>query len=871
MKPPPKILRWLLDQFCPSNRPDIKGDFLELYDYRVEASGRFKANVKFLFDSATVVPLKFIIKEKLNATRPMFMLTTYLKIAGRNLVKNKLNSAINLIGLSVSLTACILITLFIKDELSFDKHFQDRDRIFRIAGNYHSDGGGKQGSANTSYLLQPMLVENLSGIDQITRIDFQSAMVTINGNKQYMESEIIYADSTFFTIFSLIFIRGNHLSALNDPNSVVLDQLTAQKYFGEENAIGKSIDVKGKVFIVTGVIKEFPPHSHFTGRIILPMSGVVQWYQDWVLNNLTGRRHYTYIKVNNNFDQAEFESSLNKLITTYWPGDVAPNLFLQPIASIHLKSDLQGEIRTNGSETTVFTFAITAIVILLLAGINYINLTLASSLQRSKEVGIKKVLGSSTLMQMSQFQIESFLVVIISVLLAILFTKLSIPMFNQLSGKLFEFNLLLDPIMGIGILLIIIMVGLLAGGFPAFILLRMRTINMLSGKLQLKTSNFHFRNMLIVFQFSISIALIASTLLVMDQINFIRNKNLGIDPEQLVIIPFQTSEISQRYEVLKAEILLNPSVLAVSGSNNKVTKEVSTWRPYVTNWTKEDVSIPSVTVAHDFFETMGAQILEGRSFSQEYQTDVTSAYVLNEAAVKLLGLKDPVGQGLFGFTFTGSKWFEKNAHIIGVVKDFHFASLHVSVQPTVFSLASDKTEALDWMEVRIASNNIRETIESLESKWAKHAPERPFQFEFMNDELQRHYQAEDRFMKIFSTFSMLSILLGGMGLFGLTAFMTKRRTKEIGIRKIMGASTRKLVHILSIDFLKLVITANLIGWPIAYYFMNNWLQHFAYQITISSWIFLCTGFAVVMIAFLAILYHSLKVSRANPIEALRYE
>lgn len=871
MKTPPKILTWLLDVFCPLNRPDLKGDFLELYEYRVEQLGRFQANKKFLSDILSVIPLKFIIEEKIKSETPVPMFATNLKIARRNLVKNKVYALINLIGLSVSLTACILITLFVRDELSFDTHFKEKERIFRIAAKYDHGGDSQAILATTSYLVQPMMEGNLAGIDYMSRIDFNSEMITIDGDKQFLETEIIFADSTFFDIFSLPFASGDPSTALDDPGSVVLDKPTAQKYFGTANSIGKSIELKGKQFTVTGVMEEFQPNSHFTCRIIFPMSGVVHWYPDWVLTNITGTNLYTYLKSEVNFNQAEFETRFNKLVASRWGGDNPPEFFLQPLTSIHLKSNLRDEIGINGSETDIYIFSITALVILALACINYVNLSMAGSLQRSKEVGMKKVLGSTTRMQISQFQTESLLVVMMSAILALIFAKLSMPLFNSLSGKMLEFDLFYDLPIGIGLLFVIVMIGLMAGSFPALTLLRMGTLGMLSGNLKFKGGKSYFRNGLIIFQFAISITLIASTVIVMDQISFIRKKNLGIDPEQLVMIPFQTAEISKKYELFKAEMLKNPMILSVSGSNNKVTSSVSSWRNYIADPAKGNVMIPTVTVAHDFFETMGAEILDGRSFSRDYPSDFTKSYIINESAVKFLGLDKPVGAFMFGVAFNGSKWSEINAHIIGVVKDFHFASLHTKMGPVVFSLASEITEPLNWMEVKIANENVRETIESLKQTWVKIAPERPFQFEFMDDELQKNYQAEDQFMKIFFTFSILSILLGGLGLFGLTAFMTKRRTKEIGIRKIIGASTLRLVGILSTDFLKLVMLANLIGWPIAWYLMNNWLRNFAYQTTISLLVFLGTGLAALIIAFMAILYHSLKVSRANPVKALRYE
>ncbi len=705
----------------------------------------------------------------------------------------------------------------------------------------------------------------------MVRVDFQYEMITINGKDKYMQDYIVYADSTFFDIFSLPFVTGDPATALDDPSSLVLDQSTGEKYFGREDPMGKSVELNGKLFKVSGVMKPFPPNSHFTCKIIFPMSGVVQWFPDWVLHNYSGTNMYTYFKAGKDLNRSEAEGAINELVKKQWGQDKHPTLFLQQVTSIHLKSNLnKGEIEANGSETTVYIFSTAALIILILACINYINLSMAGSLQRIKEVSMKRIFGSTTRMQLAQFQTESLLVVCISAVLAVIIAILAMPFFNLVSGKSLEINLLSNLGIGLGLAGLIVIIGLIAGSFPALTLLKMGTVSVLSGKLSLKSKSY-FRSFLITFQFTISIAFIASTLIVIEQIRFIRNKDLGVDPEHLVMIPFQSQDIADKYEVMKDEMKRNASVLAVSATSNKVTHGIAGWRPYKIEGEKDQITIPSLAVSYDFFESMGASMSDGRSFSKDFPSDLKKSYIINESAAKFLKREKPVGSRLFGYTFTGSKWFEKDATIIGVVKDSHFASLHSAVGPMVFSLVSESTEGYLWMQVRIANGRPRETIQFLEGVWKKMAPDLPFQFEFMDDEIQKNYTAEDRFLKIFVSFSLLSILLGGLGLFGLTAFMTKRRTKEIGIRKVVGASTTRLIQVLSIDFIKLVLIANLIGWPVAYYFMEKWLQNFAYHTSISVWIFLLTGVGAVTIALLAILHHSLKVSLANPVKALKYE
>lgn len=788
-----------------------------------------------------------------------------LRIAIRNLARNKIHTFIHITGLSVSLMVCILIALFVRDEYRFDKHFPNGDHVYRIAGNYGSD---RDLAANTTYLLQPLIADDLPGVDAMCRVGFSAQLVTVEKN-EFMEYGVVYADSSFFRVFQMPFVQGSSATALNEPGNIVLDEETALRYFGTNDVLGRAITIRGKSFVVSGVMETWSSNSHFFAKIILPMSGIVAWLPDWVKDNRTGRNMYTYFR-SDHFDQKKFESSINSVIAAHWTGDMVPRYFAQPLQSIHLHSHLQGEIETNGDATTVNIFITAALIILTLACVNYINLTTAGSFQRSKEFGVKKILGSSTSAQLGQFLTESLLVVSVSTVIAGIGAASAMPVFTQLTGKSLVFNPFLDGTVAVGLIVAALIISLLAGILPAILLVRTKPMNLLARKLEFNSGKQYLRNGLIVFQFAISATLIASTLIVIDQMKFMRTKDLGVKTERLVIVPLQTPEIASRFEVLKAELLRNANVVSVTGSNNKVTQPVTTSRPYVLDWKKEDVGIPSVTVSYDFFETMGARMVAGRSFSKEVQSDLKGAYIINESAAKLLAMSEPVGNKLFGFTFTGSKWFEKSGTIIGVVKDFHFASLHTEIVPTIFSLASETTESLDWMEIRI-SCDAEKILPYLASTWAKIAPERSFNFEFMEDNLKEHYQAEAIFLKLFSMFAVLSILIGSLGLFGIITFMTVRRTKEIGIRKVLGGSVPEIISLLSRNFLVMVFLANLIAWPLAYYFMSNWLKTFAYQTTISFMIFVLTGAGALLIAYLAIIFPAWRIAQANPVNALRCE
>lgn len=590
-----------------------------------------------------------------------------------------LNTIVNFLGLSLSLTACVLITIYVRYELSFDQHIKDKDRIFRIAGVYGTDERNE--SPYTSYLLQPIVEGEVSGIERMTRLIFTSEVVAVGANR-FEAQEVIFADSSFFDVFGFDIVSGNATKALDDPGSVVLAEPEAIKLFGTADALGKIIEVRGATFVVSAVIRQIPNNTHFTGSIILPMPGVRSWLPDWVLTNITGRSVYTYLKANKDFDKGDFERNLSKLVAARWPVDGPPEFFVQPVGSIHLDSHLEGEIRSNGSRTSVYVFLVTGLVILMLACINYVNLSTAGALQRMRAAGMKRVLGSTRRALFGQFLIESNMMSLTGAACALVLAVLLMPFFNYLSGQHFGLDLIGQPIILVGLPITALLVGCIAGAFPASILAGMGTLSMIYGKFGLKGNTYRLRNGLILFQFAVSVTVIAITLIVAKQFRFMNNKDLGVDPDSVILVRLPTIEIAGRYDVLRTAFLTDPSIVAVSGSNNKVTAIVSTGRPYILDWTKEDVSIPSVTVTHEFFETMKAEIVSGRSFSRDISSDIDEAYVINESAVNMLGPGDAVGKKLFGFTYTGSEWFEKNARVIGVVKDFHFASLHARVQPT---------------------------------------------------------------------------------------------------------------------------------------------------------------------------------------------
>lgn len=798
------------------------------------------------------------------------MLGLHFKLARRNLLSQKLYTAINLVGLAVGLAICTLIGLFIHHELSYDKHFNDYDQIYRIAGEYAQGGDELSRSALTPYLLMPLMSNELGSDIIYTRLDLMQLHVRI-GDLDFWEDHSLAVDSTFFDVFQTSFVAGDPMSALDYPSGIVLDETTAIKYFEAGDYLGKSIEINDKTYQVSGVIEDLPDHTHFEANLFLPMASIRDTYPYWMTNTFGGVSHRTYLKVPGKFDVSHLESSLNEMIAGYMERN-PPNYFFQPLEDIHLTSNLIAEIRTNGSYRTIYIFLATAIVILLLACINFINLSIAGSLTRLKEVGVKKVMGANRKSQLWQFQMEALLLGMLSVLFAVMLVKFSLPTFNEMSGKVISVNTgQYLSIVGLSFLLVGL-ISFVAGSFPAVFLLKIPTRDAVTGKhAYAGKRRFHPRNVLVGIQFFLSAILIASTLIIIQQINFMQNKDLGIDTDQVIVASLHNDEGISNYPILKDRLLQESSVVQVSAANNPLSSRVGGWRQYRKPNSTENINIPTVIVGHDYFATVNATFLDGRPFDKKFVSDYREAYIMNEAAVRFLDLKKPIGYSVQGSAFTGQEWSTKDAKIIGVVKDFHFASLHDKIRPVVFSLSSEITMPMRWVFIKIRPDRISETLAKIESHWEDINLNIPLRYHFLDERIEEHYQEEARFLRIFSVFSGLSIFIGCLGLFGLTAFIMRKRTKEIGIRKVLGASQTNMLRVLSVDFIRLVLISGVLGIPITILFMTKWLENFEYRISISWWVFGITLITSLIAAGLSIFYHSNKVARTNPLKSIKYE
>ncbi len=801
------------------------------------------------------------------------MIRNYFKVAFRSMWRQKQGTVINILGLSVGMAVCILIVLYVQDELSFDRFHANAERIYRIAGEYDQGGDALNRSAITTYLLGDDLEEGFSAIEEIVRIDnFSGALVTYQ-DQQYIEEEVYYVDSTFLDIFSFPLLEGNTQTALNAPNSVILSQAMAGKYFKSTSVIGETLTFFDTLsVVVTGVMENMPSNSHLQADFLVSMKTIESLYPQWVFENRTGTSHYTYALLAEGADTETLAAQINQHVVENWGEDAVRQrqYFLQALTDIHLRSQLIGEISPNGDIRYIYLFSVVALLIVLIASINYINLATAYAMKRSKEVGVRKALGAFKKQLVIQFLSEAVLVVVIAFVVAGFLAELSMPLFREITGKDTTLNFL-DNFSMIGYLLLIALgIGLLSGSYPAFFIASFPSIDVMRGSFQSEGSVHLVRKGLVAFQFLASILLLIGTMVIFKQLNFLHQEKLGITTEQIVLVPLPTESIQQGYETIKNRLLQDSRFLSVTASDAPLTQRVGGWRPYYLHGSDESTMIPTMVVEQDFFSTLEATFADGRDFSSTRPTDVSEAYIINQTAQKFLELESPVGTPIIGMAFTGSEWSKKNAQIIGVIEDFHLASLHTEIQPMIFSLHSEQTMPVKFMAIRVAGD-LSGAVEHLEATWQDMAFERSLAYSFMDEDIYALYQGEERFLQIFTLFSILTLCIGGLGVYGLASFLVVQRNKEIGIRKVLGATVNSIVVLLSKDFTKLILIAFLIAVPVGYLVMNQWLENFAYRIGMGVSIFITAGGISLLITLLTVSYQSIKAALANPMDSLRNE
>jgi putative ABC transport system permease protein len=812
------------------------------------------------------------------------MFINYLKVAFRNLRRNKTNSIINVLGLAVGIACCVVISLYVQHELSYDRFYKNADSIYRVYIKSFINGQ-RISNCKTAAPLGNTLASDYPEVLTYSRIGFFGNHVLQYEDKVNRESHLYVADSNFFNVFSLPLVTGNPKTVLSQPNSIVMTKSTAHKYFGNENPVGKTLKANYQSpFTVTGVMEDFPNNSSFRCDILLSMST----YPTTQNNNWLDMSYTTYVVLNNGTDPVIFEKKLQKIAYDYVGPQVesvlgipfreflnkgnAWDFYLQPLTSIYLHSKSYYEIDSNTEwldQSTsdieyVYLFSAVAVFILLLAIINFVNLTTAISETRSKEVGIKKTLGSNRIELIKQFLVESIVVALLSILIAIGVAKITLPFFNQLAGKNLNLDLFGSLSTILGLLIFALVVGIISGSYPAFYLSSLRPVHLFRSGLEKINRKSTLRSGLVTVQFAVSIGLLIGTVIIRDQINFMHNRDLGFNKENLYAIKnFGVPE--DRLHVFENELSKNPDIVSVTNSSVMFLPGIPGDGYFYDNGQiVNTISSQYMDVDYNFLKTFKVPLLRGRFFSEEFPSDTTSV-VINEAMSKACGTEYPIGKDIIQ-----RKTQTKAYKIIGVIKNFNYQSLHEHVRPLVLFLNSVRQPA-SLVTVRISSANIKNTIAFINDAWKMSTGGENINSSFVNQDLARLYRFEERAKTVATVFSGLALAIACLGLFGLVSFVMEQRKKEVGIRKVLGASVFELLIMLSKEFTMLVLIANVIAWPVAYYCMDQWLKDFAYHININWWLFLIAGAAALFIALLTVSYQAIKAATANPVESLQYE
>lgn len=785
------------------------------------------------------------------------MFKSYLKVAFRNLKNQKLFSFINILGLAAGITCTILILLWVQDELSYDTFNKNGKDIYRVVENQFYAGGEIFPVAVTPGPLAQALKDNYPEVINSTRVTSRARILRY-GENIYSE-ELLFADSSFLKIFSFSLIEGNEETALRDPHSILLSQEMAEKYFANENPIGKTILVNDKYNLeVKGVFENVPDNSHLQFNFIVPF--LLMKEEGTHIENWGNNTYYTYVQLLPNTDAEIVNNKIKNIIKENNERSIT-EVYLQPMLDIHLYSGSKftAEIQGNGNIEYVNVFSLIALFVLLIACINFMNLSTARSAKRSKEVGLRKVVGAGRTQIIKQFFIESILLTLFGFLLSLVFVYLLLPSFNELSGKSIEiFNSSWS--IYAGMVVITLFTGIISGSYPAVYLSSFLPARVLKQNNPTGKGGSLFRKVLVITQFSLSIILIVGTTVVYKQLDYIQNKNLGFNKENIVY--YNIGEIvKDKIESVKSELLKNPNILSATLSNQTPAYYGNSTSSFDWDGKNKDekVLMHFVAVDEDYIQTFKMGIERGRFFSKDFVAD-TGSIVINETAAKVIGFDNPVGKRL-------TMWGD-DLTIIGVVKDFNFKKLDTKIEPLAFRYFDNWSQTLF---VRLNSADTKGSLEYIDNLLQETAPSEPVNYSFLDEDFDRLYKSEQRMGGLFTTFSILAVLISCLGLFGLASFMAERRTKEIGIRKVLGASVSNLIFLLSTEFSKWIIISNLIAWPLAYYFMNQWLQDFAYRTEISLWIFPLAGLLALAIALLTVAYQSIKAALSNPIRAIKYE
>ena len=815
------------------------------------------------------------------------MLRNYIKVAIRSLQRNKLSSFINIFGLALAMTSALLIFLFIEDEVSYDRYNEQADRLYRVTREFKSpDGSTYLHLGHVSPPFGPLLKNDFGDFEKVVRTLNVRFLLAYNEDgqekKSFNENNTFYAEPEIFDVFTIPVLEGNAGKSLSDPFTIMLSERTSKKYFGDESPVGKILRVGNNFDVtVTGVFKDLPAQSHWHPDVLASFS---------TLNDSTiyGRRGLetnwgnnsfgTYILAKAGFGaqdrdrvEQQFPAFLDKHMGPLFTGNNAQtpskftSIYLQKVTDIHLHSQLDSEVESNGDIKNVYMMGVIGVFIMLIACFNFINLSTARATKRAKEVGLRKVVGAIKTQLIGQYLSESILIAFLALIFSVVFAFMALDWLNAFTSKSLQLDFVRNWPMLLGVIVFAGMVGALAGIYPAFVISGFKPALILKGQQGSSRGKAGLRKFLVVAQFSISVMLIIATLITYQQLQFMNNRSLGYNKDQ-VVTTLYFNELGQSYEAFQNELLKHSAIGSVSRSSRIPTGRLldSQGNARVQKGDTMEtsaVTIKNVRIDYDFFDTYEIPFVSGRNFSREVKSDDSLGFILNEAAVAMLGVgnEDILSRD---FQYGGVK-----GRVVGVVKDFHFESLHEPIVPVVFASG----RFFNRIFIKIANSEMQQGVQHVEKVWKEFLPHRPFEYSFLSDQYRQLYDGEQQQSQLFTLFAGLAILIACLGLFGLATFNTLQRVKEIGIRKVLGASVVNIVQLLSREIIILVVIANLIAWPVAWYVMDQWLNTFAYHIDVDVWMYLLAAFAAVMIALVTVSTQTLKAAMTNPANTLRYE
>ncbi len=864
MSSPPKLAKFLLRLLSSQEKDDAYfGDIEEIFSEQASHLGLRRARRRYWWEVINAIPR--FITESIRWRSVMFM--NYLKMAIRNMKRHKGHSAINIIGLAIGITCCLYIFLYVQQELSYDRYHNDADRIHRIACTWKGEAI-EESIPLISYPVADVVKERYNEVESIGRLGRKHRVLVRYGDKVFYENGILPAEPEIFDIFHIPFLKGGPFSKLAQPNTIILTERMAEKYLGSEDPIGKSIQIDNADFEIIGVVENAPLNTHLYYDFI---ASIKNFYTEEEMRAWNLSRVYTYVKLVAGAEVDAFGSKIRSLSDSFLGKDFPFQRihFLQPVTGIHLNSRLLYDLKPPGNKAYILIFSAVGLLILLIACLNFINLATAVSVHRSREVGMRRVIGAQRSQIIRQFLLESSLTALSAVVPSVGLTYLSMPYFMKAFGIEIMLVDVLRPTVFLMLLGCILLIGVGAGSYPAFILSRFNPVHILKGaKGGGGRSRSRLRQALVVLQFAISVGLIISTLVMYRQIDYMKNASLGFDKQQKLIIPATGVSLKEKYQTVKSEYLSHTLVRGVTVSSSVPGREIESWGVHKLGQTEEyAVEMKHFFIDEDFLPEYGVELTAGRNFRGYRATDA-QACLLNEAAVKLLGwasAEKALGQKLV----VGP---EDNVEtVIGVIRDFHFQGLQSVIEPLVMDCVGSQWFHLSIITLNVYTSDLKEVLVFAEKTWNKLFPGRPFEYSFLDEDFNRLYIAEVVRSRIFGLFALLGLFVASLGLLGLSSFAAEQRTKEIGIRKVLGASVSGIVLMLSREFTKWVLIANAVAFPVVYFVMSQWLQNFAYRTSIALWIFILSALLTFVLALITVFFQAIKAATANPVDSLRYE